>query len=126
MDSAGITRRIFHVSLIGLGETMSDEIRTQFKAVKQHFHWPCSVCGGHTRSVNVLTESLDGTVRVCEHCLKDGQIDQRLATHAQRLEDEAQKTRSLIGRLKVPSYEEWLAEERRVDAQRIAEGEDPY
>jgi len=27
---------------------------------------------------------------------------------------------------KVPSYDEWLTEERRVDAQRIAEGEDPY
>jgi hypothetical protein len=79
-----------------------------------------------TRGVNVLTESLDGTVRVCEHCLKDGQIDERLAIHAQRLEDEAQKTRSLIDRLKVPSYEEWLAEEQRVDAQRIADGEDPY
>jgi hypothetical protein len=35
------------------------------------------------------------------------------------------KTRSLIGRLKVPSYEEWREEEQRVDAQRIAEGEDP-
>jgi ribosome-binding protein aMBF1 (putative translation factor) len=105
---------------------MADEIRTQFKAVKQHFHWPCSVCGGHTRGVNVLTESLDGTVRVCEKCLKDGQIDERLAMHAQRLEEEARKTHSLIGRLKVPSYEEWLAEERRVDAQRVADGEDPY
>jgi hypothetical protein len=105
---------------------MGDEIRTQSKAVKQHFHWPCTVCGGHTGGVNVLTESLDGTVRLCEHCLKDGKVDERLAMHAQRLDEEAQKTRSLIGRLKVPSYEEWLAEEQRVDAQRIAEGEDPY
>jgi hypothetical protein len=31
-----------------------------------------------------------------------------------------------IGRLKVPSYEEWRAEEARVDAQRIAEGKDLY
>jgi hypothetical protein len=76
--------------------------------------------------VNVLNESPDGTVRVCEHCLKAGHIDDRLAMHAQRLEDQAQKTRLLIGRLEVPSYEEWLAEERRVDAERTAEGEDPY
>ena len=55
------------------------KIATQFKAVKQHFHWPCNICGGHTRGVNVLTESLDGTVRVCEKCLKSGQIDERLA-----------------------------------------------
>ena len=67
-----------------------------------------------------------GPFAVCEKCLKDCQIDERLAIHAQRLEEEARKTRSLIGRLKVPSYEEWLAEEQRVDAQRIAEGEDPY
>jgi hypothetical protein len=76
--------------------------------------------------VNVLTQSLDGTVRVCETCLKDGQIDERLAIHAERLKNEARKTRSLIGRLKVPSYDEWLAEEQRVDAKRIADGEDPY
>jgi hypothetical protein len=36
------------------------------------------------------------------------------------------KTRSRIGLLKVPNYEEWRAEEQRVDARRIAEGEDPY
>jgi hypothetical protein len=46
--------------------------------------------------------------------------------HAQQLEEQAQKTRSLIGRLKVPTYEEWVAEEERVDAERIAEGEEPY
>jgi hypothetical protein len=46
--------------------------------------------------------------------------------HAQRLEAQAQEVRSLIGRLKVPTYEEWLAEEQRVDAARIAEGEEPY
>ena len=56
----------------------SYEIATQFKAVKQHFHWPCNICGGHTRGVNVLTESLDGTIRVCEKCLKSSQIDERL------------------------------------------------
>ena len=74
----------------------------------------------------MLNESPDGTVRVCEHCLQAGHIDERLATHAQQLEEQAQKTRSLIGRLKVPTYEEWIAEEERVDAERIAEGEEPY
>jgi hypothetical protein len=60
----------------------------------------------------VLNESPDGAVRVCEHCLQAGHIDERLAMHAQQLEEQAQKTRSLIGRVKVPTYEEWLAEER--------------
>jgi ribosome-binding protein aMBF1 (putative translation factor) len=105
---------------------MAEEIRTRFKSVRLHNHWPCTVCGGQTSGVNVLNESPDGTVRVCEHCLQAGHIDERLAIHAQQLEEQAQKTRSLIGRLKVPTYEEWIAEEERVDAERIAEGEEPY
>jgi len=76
--------------------------------------------------VNVLNETPDGAVRVCEHCLKDGRIDERLAISAERLETQARETRALIGRLRVPTYDEWLAEERRVDAARIAEGEEPY
>ena len=102
-----------------------DKIVTQFKSVKLHHHWPCTVCGGHTGAVNVLNEAPDGAVPVCEHCLKDGRIDERLAVHAERLETQARETRLLVGRLKVPTYEEWLAEEQRVDASRIAEGEEP-
>jgi hypothetical protein len=63
---------------------------------------------------------------VCEHCLKENAVDERLALHAKRLEAQAQETLALIGRLRVPSYEEWEAEEARVDAERIADGEDPY
>jgi hypothetical protein len=105
---------------------MADEVLIRFKSVKLHHHWPCTVCGRHTSGVNVLNESEDGTVRVCEHCLKDNAIDATLALHAQHLETQAQDVRALIGRLKVPTYEEWLAEEQRVDAARVAEGEDPY
>jgi len=92
---------------------MVDEVITRFKSVKLHHHWPCTVCGGHTGGVNVLNESEDGTVHVCEHCLKENAIDARLALHAQRLEAQAQEVRSLIGHLKVPTYEEWLAEAQR-------------
>ena len=106
---------------------MADEVVTGFKSVKS-----CTITG-HAPSaadipggVNVLNESEDGAVRVCEHCLKGNAIDARLALHAQRLEAQAQEVRSLIGRLKVPTYEEWLSEEQRVDAARIAEGEEPY
>jgi hypothetical protein len=51
---------------------MAEEIRTRFKSVRLHNHWPCTVCGGQTSGVNVLNESPDGTVRVCEHCLQAG------------------------------------------------------
>ena len=94
------------IGLAHFGGTMAEEIRTRFKSVRLHNHWPCTVCGGQTSGVNVLNESPDGTVRVCEHCLQAGHIDERLAMHAQQLEEQAQKTRSLIGRLKVPTYDE--------------------
>jgi hypothetical protein len=42
------------------------------------------------------------------------------------LEKQAQEVRLLIGQLKVPTYDEWLAEEQRVDAGRFAEGEEAY
>ena len=48
---------------------MADEVVTRFESVKLHHYWPCTVCGGHTGGVNVLNESEDGTVRVCENCL---------------------------------------------------------
>ena len=63
---------------------MADQVVTRFKSVKLHHHWPCTVCGGHTGGVNVLNESEDGAVRVCEHCLKENAIDARLALHAHR------------------------------------------
>ena len=50
---------------------MADEVVTRFKSVKLHHYWACTVCGGHTGGVNVLNESEDGTVRVCENCLKE-------------------------------------------------------
>ena len=48
---------------------MADEFVTRFESVKLHHYWPCTVCGGHTGGVNVLNESEDGTIRVCENCL---------------------------------------------------------
>src|SRR6202034_2309502 len=67
------------IGLAHFGGTMAEEIRTRFKSVRLHNHWPCTVCGGQTSGVNVLNESPDGTVRVCEHCLQAGHIDERLA-----------------------------------------------
>ena len=34
---------------------MAEQIRTRFKSVRLHNHWPCTVCGGQTSGVNVLT-----------------------------------------------------------------------
>ncbi len=51
--------------------------------------WPCHVCGGCTDKVEVLAEGHDGdgdTIRVCETCLKAGNINARLEQHAKDLE----------------------------------------
>ncbi len=85
--------------------------------------WHCHVCGGHTEKVPVLAEGElllptghshgEGydcyTVRVCEQCLQAGEIDARLERTARQIEANADFTRALIGKLRVPSYAEWNA-----------------
>ena len=61
----------------------------------------CTVCGGLTEKwVGVLAQSDDG-IRVCENCLKAGDIDARLEQHVEDLKAYVQKVRSLIGRLRI-------------------------
>ena len=84
--------------------------------------YPCTVCGGKTEKVGILAEGPlqldDGgnmTVLVCESCLEGGNglgIDARLDLHARALEGKAALVRSLIGRLKVPTFAEWCKAER--------------
>jgi hypothetical protein len=75
--------------------------------------WPCTVCDWYTDKVPILAES-EGPptcrIRVCEHCLEAGQIDARLIEHAKQLDEPyATELRSLVGRLRVPTYEQWTA-----------------
>jgi hypothetical protein len=78
---------------------------------------PCYVCGGCTEAVRVLAEATDEngaiTFRVCESCLKDGDIDARLAAHAAEHEAEAARVRALIARVKAPTYAQWQAMSER-------------
>jgi hypothetical protein len=62
-----------------------------------------------------------GTVRVCERCLEAGDINARLEKHAAHLDAQAGLVRKLIGQLKVPSYAEWQAREKRVDVAMVAD-----
>ena len=79
--------------------------------------WPCTVCGGCTEKVPILAEgqqplSNDGEyriIRVCENCLQFGEIDEKLEQHTLMLETEARLLREMIGRLQVPTFEEWQA-----------------
>jgi aconitase B len=74
----------------------------------------CHVCGGCTEKGDVLAEGRDDdgdTIRVCETCLKAGDIDARLEQHAKNLVlgacAYAEEIRALIGRLQVPTYQEY-------------------
>ena len=70
----------------------------------------CHVCGGLTDKDPIIAEGEaenGGTVRVCDRCLKAGNINARLEEHAAALEKEAAERRALIGRLQVPTWEEW-------------------
>ncbi len=97
----------------------------EVKFVRTNFftRWPCTICGGCTEKVSVLTEgeqplSDDGEcrlIRICEGCLKEADIDGSLELHARQLEAEAELLREMIGRLKAPTYEEWQAREERED-----------
>jgi hypothetical protein len=83
--------------------------------------WFCTVCGGHTELVPVLCEASTGpdgpVLRVCEECLKSGNIDERLIQHALKHEGQAAYLRRLVGRLRTPTYAEWVAEMDVVDAE---------
>ena len=94
--------------------------------------YPCTVCGGCTEKVAILAEgtqrlSDDGesrTVRVCEGCLEGSNglgIDDRLDLHARALDGEAALIRSLIGRLKVPTFAEWCKAEREHNVHAVME-----
>jgi hypothetical protein len=68
---------------------------------------PCTVCGGYTGKHGVVAKT-DG-ITVCEQCLEVGNIDERLEMHAQRLEAGALFLRNRVGRLRVPTFEQWQA-----------------
>ncbi len=78
--------------------------------------WPCNVCGGYTEDVPILAEVSDGQhkgLRICETCIENGNHDKMLFEYAEHLERTAQYTRSLIGRLVVPSIDEYRKAENQ-------------
>jgi len=83
----------------------------------------CHVCGGRTEKRATVCEGvqmIDGgetrVVRICADCIESRDFDKRLSAHADALEAEAALTRALIGRLSVPTVQEW----RRVEAEEMA------
>ena len=110
--------------------------------------YPCTVCGGCTEKVDVHAESdalppkegsvvaessacgWDDVIRVCEPCLEAGDIDERLAQRAMEIEagierraaesrQHVQFLRSLVGRLKVPTFAQWEEAGRALSLERF-------
>ena len=114
---------------------MTDVIEVKLVRTNVFTRWDCTVCDGRTEKDAVLCESENMAVRVCPQCLKENDIDGRLEKTAAGLEHEASHypafghcemsvaatalrnaafMRSLIGRLRVPTYEQWETAENRV------------
>jgi len=105
-----------------------EKIRFSFVPTNFYTRWPCHVCGGWTEKDGVLCEVTEGPytgLRVCAQCLKAGQgkVDERLTAHIERLEEYAAQTRSLIGRLELPTFSAWEAAERANDEAQRANDE---
>jgi hypothetical protein len=92
----------------------SDSIPFELVENTVFIRWYCHVCRGCTEKVSVLCEAADGSgLRVCESCLEcledDADfIDRQLAESANGFERQAKEIRALIGRLRVPTYQQWL------------------
>lgn len=93
-------------------------IKIEFVRTRFLTRYECHVCGGNTDKNLVLCEVTQGPykgLRVCETCLREGNIEERIARHAYELEQAAEELWRLSGRLVVPTYAEWLEAERAAD-----------
>lgn len=81
----------------------------------------CTVCGSFAERAHIVAEAQvpceggNNTVRVCDDCLKSGDIDAILARHADRMESGVRFLRCLIGKLRVPTHAEWEAANNQVE-----------
>jgi hypothetical protein len=104
----------------------SDKITFELAETTVLRRWPCDVCFDCTEKVSVLCEAADGSgLRVCERCLEGqacdaGFIDRKLSESAHCLECQAKETRALIGRLLVPTFQQWQTRLEQVCASRFA------
>jgi hypothetical protein len=110
------------------GNEKMDTIKIELKPADTWVRRPCTVCGGYTEKVSFRAENESLGIRVCETCLEDGRIDERLEEHIAELEVRASWLRGLVGRLQVPSYADWQTACAEADELYLREnlGEDEY
>jgi|SRR5208282_2117820 len=99
-------------------ETKTNElIELRLEQTNFFTRWPCTFCGGSTEKVATLCEgeTPDGQgLRACEFCLETGQeaLDARMQKTAEEAEAHAVFLRSLVGRVKIPTFAAWQAAEK--------------
>ncbi len=89
-----------------------EPIKFEFVNAAGYIRYPCHICGGNTEKNSILTEVTQGEyegLRVCERCLEERDFDEKIKKHADGLEEMSRVLRTLIGRLVVPTYDEWRA-----------------
>ena len=109
-------------------EMRKQKIKVELVETNFFTRWPCHVCGGTTDKVPILAEVRKGRFkgfRVCERCIEKRGFDAAISVYAKRLERETQKKvaelRALVGRLNVPTYEEYKARGELYNVERFGE-----
>ncbi|WP_152555035.1 PHD finger domain-containing protein [Desulfonatronum thiodismutans] len=95
-----------------------ESIKFEFVKAAGFTRHHCHICGGTTEKSSILTEVTLGEyegLRVCERCVEERDFDAKIKEQADWLEARARKLRTLLGRLVVPTYEEWRAAEVLAD-----------
>jgi hypothetical protein len=101
---------------------MDAKISVKLEASNTLIRQPCIVCGGRGARETILAMLPAGHC-VCRYCLCEGNIDERLRAHIEDLQGHIAYLESLVGRLVVPTIEEFEAAsdevERRSDIEAI-------
>jgi hypothetical protein len=87
---------------------MTDVLECKLVEINFFTDLPCHLCCGSTGGGDILCGAENG-FRICEQCLRAGDLDAKLIVRAEQLECNAAELRSYVGRLKVPSYAKWHA-----------------
>jgi hypothetical protein len=97
------------------------------KLVERHVREcsPCGICTGSTKKEGTIwCEGIEPDTGwdflVCNDCLRAGNIDERLRQRAAHFDAMAALARSMIGRVKVPSYQAFLDREREYEEALLA------
>jgi hypothetical protein len=87
--------------------------------------WPCDACGGSTEKVPVLAEVIRGEhkgFRVCEECLKSGDVKAEISRHVERLGKGIAYLKGLLRcKWTLPTYDAWLHAVKRGDPEGFLE-----